>query len=99
MIMDTSLSPGLIGGCIGVLGGVVGTYFSIHNTKTPAERHFMVRAAIWTWLGVSAFLAVLFILPVTWRWLAWPPYAIILPLAIRYMNRRQNAIRESDRNA
>ncbi len=99
MIMDTLLTPGVIGGCIGILGGVVGTYFSIHNTKTPAERRFMVRAAIWIWLGVSAFLAALFTIPVPWRWLAWLPYVIILPVAIRYMNRRQNAIRESDRNA
>jgi cell division protein FtsW (lipid II flippase) len=99
MIMDTLLTPGLIGSVIGILGGLVGTYFSIHNTKTPAERRFMVCAAIWTWLGVFAFLAVLFLIPVPWRWLAWLPYVIILPLAIRYMNRRQNAIRESDRNA
>ena len=99
MIMDILLTPGLIGGFIGILGGVVGTYFSIHSTKTPVERRFMVRAAIWTWLGVSAFLAALFLIPVPWRWLAWLPYAIILPFAIRHMNRRQNAIRESDRNA
>lgn len=96
--MDTSITPALIGSAIGIIGGIVGTYFSIHNTKTPVERRFMVRASIWVWLGVSVFLAVLFLVPSPWRWLAWLPYAIILPLAIRYMDRRQNAIRESSRN-
>ena len=97
--MDKLLNPGIIGSCIGILGGVVGTYFSIHNTKTPVERRFMVRKAIWTWLGVTAFLAALFLIPIPCRWLAWLSYAIIFPLAIRHMNRRQSAIRESDRNA
>ncbi len=97
--MDTSITPGLIGIVIGILGGVVGTYFSIHNTKTPAERRFMVRASIGVWFGISVFLTVLFLLPSSWRWLAWLPYPIALPLGVRYINQRQTAISESDRNA
>jgi len=97
--MDTSIAPGIIGGAIGILGGVVGTYFSVHNTRTPAERRFMIRASIWTWFGVALFLGVLFLLPSAWRWVAWLPYVVILPIGIRYINKRQRATRELDRNA
>ena len=96
--MNPSTLAPLVGGAVGVLGGIVGTYFSIHNTKSPAERRFIGRAAAWTWFGLSIFLAVLFLLPEPWRWLVWIPYTFILPFAIRHMNRRQNAIRESDRS-
>ena len=57
------LVGGIAGGVVGVMGGIVGTYFSIKNTKGPKERAFAIRAAALCWLGVSAFLACLFLLP------------------------------------
>ena len=30
----------LVGGGVGLLGGVIGTYFTIKNTKGPRERAF-----------------------------------------------------------
>ncbi len=97
--MDTSLTAGLVGAAFGILGGIAGTYFSIHNTKTPTERRFMVLASIGIWVGVSGFLGLLFLLPSAWRWVAWLLYAVILPLAIRDINRRQKALRDPDGDA
>ena len=90
---------GLAGGAVGVLGGIIGTYFSIHNTKTSAERRFMWRASICVWLGIGLFLAALYFLPAQWKWVPWGPYAIALSLSIRYINTHARFLRESDRNA
>ncbi len=87
---------GLIGGMLGVLGGVVGTYFSIKNTAGPRERMFMVQVAIVAWIGVTAFLLGLLMLPRPYNFLLWVPYAIALPLGIIWSNRRQRTIRSEE---
>jgi hypothetical protein len=88
---------GLIGGIggsvLGVLGGVIGTYFGIMNTAGRRERAFAIRAAALGWAGVTAFLAALWWTPLTYRPLLWLPYLLLLPLAIRAWNRRQDQIR------
>jgi hypothetical protein len=90
---------GVLGGCaLGVLGGVVGTYFSIKNTDGPRERRFMVQFAIVAWVAVTAFLVGLLMLPRPYNFLMWIPYGIALPLGIAWCNRRQRAIR-SEENA
>lgn len=94
--MDNSI-VGLVGGIIGCLGGAIGTYFSIRNTKTAAERRFMVRASVWIWLGVTLYLVILFQVPPAWRWVIYIPYAILVPIAALYINRRQSALREAGR--
>jgi hypothetical protein len=33
---------------LGVLGGVIGTYFSVKNTSGPREQAFMIRVSIFT---------------------------------------------------
>ena len=55
------LAGGIAGAVIGLMGGVIGTYFSIKNTEGPRERAFMIRLSILGWIGITAFLAVLFI--------------------------------------
>jgi hypothetical protein len=40
----------ILGSVLGVLGGVVGCYFSIKNTDGPRERGFVVRVALAGWL-------------------------------------------------
>jgi len=91
------LVPGIALGCaLGLLGGVIGTYFSINNTVGPAERQFMVRAAAVTWLVLTAFVAGLLLLPRPYGFLLWIPYSIALPLAIRRCNRRQMEIRKAE---
>jgi len=92
------MHPGWIGaiagGLLGLLGGVIGTYFSIKNTNGPRERAFMIKAGIGVWVGVLLFAGLLFALPSPYRYLLWIPYGILLPLGIIYVNRAQQRIRQ-----
>jgi hypothetical protein len=94
--MDLGLIGGIIGGALGVLGGAVGTYFSIKNTSGPRERAFMIRIAIFTWILITAFVCGLFALPRPFNFLLWVPYGIALPLAVLWCNRRQSKIRAEE---
>jgi hypothetical protein len=40
----------VLGSLIGILGVVIGTWYSIRHAKTPDERRFMVHCAIGVWL-------------------------------------------------
>ena len=91
--MDAGMVGGIIGGTLGLAGGAIGTYASIKNTGGPRERQFMVRTAIVTWVMVTLFVILLFVLPSPFRWLIWIPYGVALPLAIVSLNRKQQAIR------
>lgn len=97
--MDVGLIGGLIGGAVGIAGGAIGTYFSIKNTAGPTERSFMIRLSVVAWIAVTAFLVGLFMLPKPFNWLLWVPYAIALPLGIRWSNRRQLEIRAEEASA
>jgi phosphotransferase system glucose/maltose/N-acetylglucosamine-specific IIC component len=94
--MDLGTVGGIIGAVIGLAGGAIGTYASIKNTGGPKERQFMVRAAVAAWIGITLFLALLFVLPSPYRWLIWIPYGVALPLAIVSLNRKQQAIRSDE---
>jgi uncharacterized membrane protein YfcA len=94
--VDIGLIGGIIGGALGVAGGAVGTYFSIKNTAGPNERAFMIRLSVVVWVAVTAFLVGLLMLPKPFNWLMWVPYAIALPLGIRWSNRRQLQIRAEE---
>ena len=90
------LVGGIAGGVVGVMGGIVGTYFSIKNTKGPKERAFAIRAAVLCRLGVSAFLACLFLLPLYGRLLLWVVYPPSLFWFIRWANAGQAGARVED---
>jgi hypothetical protein len=94
--VDIGLVGGMVGGLIGVAGGLVGTYFSIKNTAGARERSFMIRVSAIAWLMIAAFLAGLLLLPKPYNWLLWVPYAIALPLSIRWLNQRQRQIRAEE---
>ena len=87
---------GIIGGVLGLVGGVIGSYFSIRNTKGPRERSFVVKFVLLGWIAIMVFLLLLFTLPGAYKHLLWIPYVILLPVSIRYGNRRQQAIRETE---
>ncbi len=53
------LVGGIAGGLLGTAGGVIGTYFSIRNTRTVEERSFMVRFSAAIWLMGLALITVL----------------------------------------
>ena len=91
------LIGGIIGGILGCIGGIIGSYFSIKNVNGPKERAFMVKCVIVGWIAIAIFLTLLFLLPNPYRHLLWIPYGIALTQSIRYGNRRQNMIRESEK--
>ena len=94
-----------IGTLFGILGGVIGTYFTIKNTKGPRERAFAVQASIVCWVFILVFLAVMFavmfLVPTWHKHLLWIPYTILLILGIRIANKKFAEIRneESGRDA
>ena len=94
------MHPGLIGGIagtlIGLAGGVIGTCCSIRHTSSPRERRFVQLAAAAMWSAGLAFVAALLLLPGPWRWLAWIPWSVGLPLAIVGWNRAQQRIRDEE---
>lgn len=92
--MHPGLIGGIVGSSVGLIGGLIGTYMSIKNTRTQAERRFMIRASILMWIGLGFFLALLLIIPMPYNFFLFAPYGIILPLSIRYLNKKQQKLRE-----
>jgi hypothetical protein len=90
------LVGGIAGGVIGVMGGIIGTYFSIKNTNGPKERAYVIRAAAGCWLGVSAFLAGLLLVPRQWQLLLWAVYLPAQFWFIRCVNDGQARARVED---
>lgn len=90
---------GILGSVLGFAGGVFGTYCSIKNTKGPLERKFTIKASIVGWIAVMIFLALLLSLPTPHRFFLWIPYGILLPIGIRYWNKRQAEIRTAENSS
>lgn len=96
--MEPGMAGAIAGTVVGVLGGAIGTYFSIHNAKSAKERRFVIRWALAFILGISLFLGGLFLTPASVRYLLWIPYGIVLTLAIRFCN-TAHAKLQSDESA
>ncbi len=94
--MDVGLVGGIIGGVIGFGGGLIGTYFSITNTKGPLERAFMVKASAIAWIAIIVFILLLLILPQPYSYLMWIPYGILLPLGITKCNKKVAELRQRE---
>src|SRR5688572_30344430 len=65
--MDAGMAVGLAGGVIWVMGGVIGTDFSIRNTTRPRERALMLRLAALCWAWLAGMAAWLFLMPRPWN--------------------------------
>lgn len=99
LIVIPAVALGVLGG---LAGGIYGTYCSIQNTKTPAERSFVLRYSIAVWLAVL----LLIVLPLVLRfaglidmwlsWAAWALFFLLLVPSIFWANRRQAALRAED---
>ncbi len=93
------LVGGIAGGLLGTAGGVIGTYFSIRNTRTVEERAFMVRLSASIWVMGLALIAVLVlgltgVIPQAVYWTAWIAFMVALGPAIAFGNRRLARLRE-----
>ncbi len=87
---------GIAGAAMGLLGGVIGTYFSIKNTSGPRERAFMIKAAILCWVFVGLFCAGMWLIPSWYKMLLVVPYVAILLFCIRWGNATQSRIRREE---
>jgi len=94
--MNAGLLGGIIGGIIGVAGGIIGTYFSIKNTKGPKERAFMIKVSALFWIVGIVFIALLLLLQSPYKWLLWLPYGIFLPISIRFVNNKLIQIKQEE---
>lgn len=86
----------IIGGTIGLIGGLIGTYCSIRNTDGPKERSFMIKASVIFWVGIILFLGLMFALPNPYRYFLWIPYSVLLPLGIICGNKVHQKIRQEE---
>lgn len=95
--MHPGLIGAIVGGVIGLLGGLIGTYMSIKKTNGPGERALMIKGAIWFWIGGAVFLTLLLTIPKPYNFLVWIPYGIALPLAIITINKKQARLRQEEK--
>lgn len=88
---------GLIGGVggsiAGIAGGVLGTWCSIRNAKTSAEKSLIFGYSVACWALVTLFLVALFVTPQPYNWLWWIPYPVLLTYGINRLNRDQKHMR------
>ena len=92
------MAAGLAGGLIGAMGGVLGTYVSLKNTRGRRERALAIRLAALCWVWLAAMAAWLLLLPRPWNQAA---VLLNLPLLISIprMNRRLARARAEDESA
>jgi hypothetical protein len=96
--MNMGIIGAVIGGALGLMGGIYGTYCSIKNTNGPKEKAYIIKASIIGWIGITVFLVPMFLLPNPYRFLVWIPYGILLPIAIIKGNKIQAKIRQEESN-
>jgi hypothetical protein len=87
---------GILGCVLGFAGGLFGTCCCIRSTQGPRERRFMIQASVAVWVAVMLFVTLLMVLPSPYRFFTWVPYGVLLPLGIRYINKRQKQIMRSE---
>ena len=87
---------GIAGSLLGLAGGIIGIYFTIKNTNGPRERRFTIRASAVVCVAAALFLVLMFTIPRPYNALLWIPYAILLPLGLKYWNKTQLEIRKKE---
>jgi hypothetical protein len=93
--MNLRLIAGWVGPALGLAGGLVGVYCSYRAARGPRERRFVIWASLAILAFILSFLVALFSVPRARVWIL-TTYIILLPLGIRYLNRKQNAIRRRE---
>ncbi len=94
--MDDS-SWAYVGGGLGVVLGLAGSYFgvraSLKHAKSDEERRLVWRFSAAILFMIGLLMAGLLLLPPPYNWLSWIPYAFVLVVSIRYANNLQAKLR------
>lgn len=93
--MNVTNLEGVIGAALGIVAGLVGTYFSIRNTRGARERRFVICVAVVAWVTLAILAAAVFLLP---SMRGWVPIVLVfmVVVGVPLMNRRQEIIRRED---
>src|SRR6266566_8745066 len=86
----------IVGGGFGLLGGVIGTYFTVKNTKGLRERAFAIKASTLCWVLVLLFVAGMALIPGWYQILLVIPYLIGLFFGVRKWNDIQLRIQKEE---
>ena len=89
----------VVGGGFGLLGGVIGVYFTIKNTNGPREHAFAIKASILCWIVVTLFIVGMCLIPSWYKILLIIAYVVILIIGIRKWNATQFRIRKEESGA
>jgi serine/threonine protein kinase len=84
--MNPGLMVGLAGSVAGVGGGLIGTYFSIKNTKGPRARAFVIKVSVLCWSFVLVFVLGMCLIPGLYKLFLIPVYFIGLVAGILRWN-------------
>ena len=88
----------LDGSVAGRLGGVVGGYCSIQNSRSPRERALMIGASVEAGVVVALFLGAMWLPPQPYRGLLWLPYSFVLFWGIRTIHCTQTELHALEAN-
>ena len=89
----------VVGGGVGLLGAIIGTYLTVKNTRGPRERRFAIKACILGWVFVLLFVAGMALLPGWSKLFLVIPYLVVLLFGIRMWNKIQFQIQKEESNA
>ena len=88
----------IIVGIIGLMGGVIGSYFSIRKTHGPKEKAYITKIVIAGWIGIIVFLALLSLTPPPYSMYLFVALTVILTITIIKGNKIQAKIRKEEAN-
>ena len=85
-----------VGCTLGLLGAAIGSWVSIHNTKGPRERAFVIRSVIYAWLLMILIMLPFLFIGSAYFAFAWIPYTILMSIGVSYWNKKQAKIRKEE---
>ena len=92
--MDPSVFAAIGGVIIGLIAGVAGSYRSIRDARSRADRRYVLLWAALFTFGIASFLAGVCLLPRPFFWLLGGPMAAIV-MAVYAVNRGRTEFRTS----
>ncbi len=94
---EIGLWGGILGSALGLAGGVFGAWMSLRSAKPGPERMHLARWTAIIGALTIGFTVAMLLVPAPWRMLLWVPYAPLLMLSLRAVNRGQPRIRAETR--